>query len=106
MTTAAQMAAFTTLDGGAGRDTLMLNASQLNTTAALKNTAFEIIGVGTGLTGNVDASMLGSGVDTIQLFGAAGGATVIDNAFSGFTLADWDFRKFKELHRQGFVRDN
>jgi hypothetical protein len=85
--TAAQVGAFKTLDGGAGRDTLLLNAAVLNTTTTLPDVNFETIGVWTGLTGTVDVSKLGSGVDTIQLFGAVAFNWAAVNLPSVFTVA-------------------
>ena len=63
----------TTLDGGGDRDTVIYAASVLNTATALKSTKFEIVGSGAGLTGTVNWANLGVGVDTVQLFGTAGG---------------------------------
>ena len=84
----AQVAAFTTLDGDGGRDTLILNSVVVNgITTALNQTNFEVIGVNAGLAGTVDISKLGALVDTLQLFGPAAGDVTLDNVPTGFTLA-------------------
>jgi hypothetical protein len=86
-TSGSQMAAYTSLDGGGGRDTLLLHPALFNTTTALHNTNFEILGASANLSGKVDFSKLGTGADTISLFGQAGGDTNIINGAGTMTLA-------------------
>jgi hypothetical protein len=99
--TAAQLGAFTTLSGGDGRDTLFLLPAVLNTTTSLPNTALEIVSVGAGLTGTVDYSKLGSGVDTIKLTGAAAGNTIFNNLPSTFTFDSGVFSNSKDFTFNG-----
>jgi hypothetical protein len=88
--TAAQVQAITAtnLDGGTGtaRDTLILASAAATSTVALNNSNFEIVGI-TGLTGTVDFSKYGSGVDTFQLTTAQAAAATFNNLTSNLTVA-------------------
>jgi hypothetical protein len=85
--TAAQIAAFSKLDGGTGLDTLVFASAVMNTTVFLPNAGFETIAITAGLTGTSDLSKLGSDVSTLQLLGLAAGTTItLNNAPSVFTL--------------------
>jgi hypothetical protein len=99
--TAAQVGAVTTLSGGAGRDTLVLDAAVLNTTTTLSNSGFEIVGATEGLAGTINVSKLGANVDTLQLFGAQGNTATITNAPSTFTLQLNGFAVFADYNIQG-----
>ncbi len=96
--TAAQVGAVTTLSGGDGRDTLFVAPGVLNTTTALTNTGFEILSVGAGLTGTIDFSKLGTGVDTIKMTGLASSASVIifNNLPSTFTFDPGPFTRAED----------
>ena len=59
----------TALDGSDGRDTVIFQAAVLNTTSLLPDTGFEIVGAGNGLADTVNITNLGTGVDTLKLFG-------------------------------------
>jgi hypothetical protein len=95
--TAAQVQAITAtnLDGGTGtaRDTLILASNAggtgaANTTVAINNSNFEIIGIST-LGGTVDYSKFGAGVDTFTLVGDAltqAAAATFNNMASGLTV--------------------
>ena len=88
--TAAQVQAFTAtnLDGGLGRDTLILGAAAAQTTTALNATGFEIISLAGATSGTYDISKLGTGVDSIAFASAtaATAALVVTNATNGFTV--------------------
>ena len=58
----------------------------LNSTTALLNTNFETIYTTAGLTGTIDVSKLGTGVDTIGLLGDAAGALVVNTVPTAFTF--------------------
>ncbi len=91
--TAAQVQAFAAgnLEGGMGRDTLVLGAAALNTETALAATGFEIVGTGDGFAGAIDVSKLGAGVDTLRLFGYPIDVVTITNVPTAFSL---DFNGF------------
>jgi RTX calcium-binding nonapeptide repeat (4 copies) len=97
----AQVNAMTTLDGGGDRDTVIYVASVLNTATALKSTGFEIVGSGAGLTGTVNWANLGVGVDTVQLFGTAGGDVTFNNVPTGATVAFGVFSNAKDYTFNG-----
>ena len=99
--TLAQVGAFTTLSGGGGRDTLVLGAAVLNTTSALPDSGFEIIGVTAGLAGTIDVAKLGTNVDTLQLLGDQTVTATIINAPSKFTLQLNGFASFADYTIQG-----
>ena len=89
--TAAQLQAITAtnLDGGTGtaRDTLVLSNAELTGTGTVNQTGFEIIS-STLLTGTMDYSKWGTGIDTLAVTGAAASqaaAFTINNLTSGFT---------------------
>ena len=88
--TAAQVQAFTAtnLDGGLGRDTLILGAAAAQTTTALNATGFEIISLAGATSGTYDISKLGTGVDSIAFASAtaATAALAVTNATNGFTV--------------------
>jgi hypothetical protein len=95
--TLAQEAQITTLDGGAGTDTVVFSNALLNSisTTALTETNFEVIGINyTGGTTTIDASMLGTGITTIKDFSTETGDVVLTNVASGFTF---DAEQFGEL---------
>src|SRR5258708_1683817 len=58
----------------------------MNSTTALLDTNFETIYTNAGLTGTIDVSKLGTGVDTIGLLGDAAGALVVNTVPTAFTL--------------------
>ncbi len=89
--TAAQVQAITAgnLDGGSGRDTLILGTAA-NTTVALNNSGFEILSIG-ATTLAMDYSKLGTGIDTFNFTGAVTGANTVTNLGSGTT---WNFVNF------------
>ncbi len=74
------------LDGGALRDTLILSSAAAQTIVGLNNSNFETIGI-TGLTGTVDYSKFGTGVDTLALSSLQTTAAVFTNLASGLTVA-------------------
>src|SRR5262249_16993166 len=82
--TAAQVAAMTAgnLDGGLGRDTLILSSAAATTTTSFNNSNIETIGI-VGLTGTVDYSKFGAGVDTFAFTSAQTGAATFNNLTSG-----------------------
>jgi hypothetical protein len=85
--TAAQIGAMTTDDGGAGRDTLVVDHGAATAGTNLNDTNFEILQVNAGLTGTVNWANLGANIDTFQLLGSATGDVTINNAINGATVA-------------------
>ena len=76
----------TTVNLGAGVNTLMVDTTVANTGAALTGiTNVQILGVANA-TGTIDASKLPSSVTTIKLANAQVGALTINNGASGLTL--------------------
>jgi hypothetical protein len=98
-----QLGAFTTLAGGDGRDTLALVPGVLNTTTSLVNAGFEILSAGAGLTGTIDYSKLGTGVDTLQITGLAAANTTFNNLPSTFTFDSPAFTNNKSFTFNGPV---
>lgn len=99
--TPAQVAAFTTLSGGPGRDALGLGVPVLTSGGTVPSTGFEIVDAPFQLSGAVDISRLGTSVDTLELLGAQAGAVTIANAPGTFTLQLNGYAQFNGYQIQG-----
>ena len=99
--TAAQVGAFTTLNGGGGNDMLIVAPAVLSTTTARPITSFEVLGVAAGLATTSDYSMLG-GVGTIRLVGLATASDVVfNNLPNGFTFDSQNFANGSRFNFNG-----
>ena len=87
----------TTVNLGAGTNTLIVDTSVANTAAALTGiTNVQTLGIA-GATGTVDMTKLPSSISTVQLASAQAGALTINNAASTFNFNEANFASQNEV---------